>query len=92
MSIEQQRDQETLSRVAKSADISPQSSACSDELATVSEIAEFLQVANSWVYERSRRRGIERIPHFKLGKYLRFSKSEVREWVERQRANSLAPR
>jgi excisionase family DNA binding protein len=69
-----------------------QSSACNDELATVSEIAEFLQVANSWVYERTRRRGIERIPHFKLGKYLRFSKSEVWQWIERQRGNSLAPR
>jgi excisionase family DNA binding protein len=62
-----------------------QSSVSSDELATVSEIAEFLHVANSWVYERTRRRGIERIPHFKLGKYLRFSKLEVLEWVQRHR-------
>src|SRR5215467_5924670 len=62
-----------------------------DELATVSQIAEFLQVPNSWVYERTRRRGNERIPHFKLGKYLRFSKSEVVEWVQIQRRNSLRP-
>jgi excisionase family DNA binding protein len=92
MSIERERDREMLSRVSGNSEMSSQSSVCSDELATVNEIAEFLQVPNSWVYERTRRRGIERIPHFKLGKYLRFSKSEVWQWVERQRANSLAPR
>jgi excisionase family DNA binding protein len=92
MSIEQRRDQEMLTRVSQNSDALPQSSMCSDELATVSDIAELLHVPNSWVYERTRRRGIERIPHFKLGKYLRFSKSEVREWVESQRGNSLAPR
>jgi len=64
----------------------------SDDLATVSQIAEFLQVPDSWVYERTRRRGIERIPHFKLGKYLRFSRREVLEWIQRQRGIPLASR
>ena len=63
-----------------------------DNLATVSQIAEFLQVPNSWIYARTRRRGNDRIPHFKLGKYLRFSRCEVLEWVQFQRGNSLAPR
>jgi excisionase family DNA binding protein len=67
-------------------------SAYDNDLATVSQIAELLQVPDSWVYERTRRRGIERIPHFKLGKYLRFSRGEVLDWVHRQRGNSLAPR
>jgi excisionase family DNA binding protein len=67
-------------------------SAYSDDLATVREIAELLRVPDSWVYERTRRRGIERIPHFKLGKYLRFSKLEVLDWIQHQRGNSLAPR
>ena len=71
---------------------SAKSSACDDELATVGQIAGFLRVPDSWVYERTRRRGAERMPHFKLGKYLRFSKQEVAEWVQRQRGNSLAPR
>jgi excisionase family DNA binding protein len=62
------------------------------DLATVSQIAEFLQVPNSWVYEHTRCRGIERLPHFKLGKYLRFSRSEVLDWVHQQRGKSLAPR
>jgi len=57
----------------------------SEDLFTVREVAELLNVPISWVYERTRRRGIERIPHFKLGKYLRFSRSEVLQWVQRQR-------
>jgi len=81
-----------LSRVSQNSDMPPQSSVCSDELATVSDIAEYLQVPKSWVYERTRRRGIERIAHFKLGKYLRFSKLEVLDWIQHQRGNSLAPR
>ena len=54
------------------------------ELMTVSEIAVFLKVPVSWVYERTRRRGIERLPHVKLGKYLRFSLSDVNEWLQKQ--------
>jgi excisionase family DNA binding protein len=73
-------------------DMSREPSGCSVDLATVTQIAELLQVPNSWVYERTRRRGFERIPHFKIGKYLRFSRSEVLDWVHQQRGNSLAPR
>jgi excisionase family DNA binding protein len=80
-----------LSRLQNS-DVSRESSAYNVDLATVAQIAELLQVQKSWVYERTRRRGVERIPCFKLGKYLRFSRCEVLEWVQRQRGNSLAPR
>jgi excisionase family DNA binding protein len=80
-----------LSRLQNS-DMPRESSVYNVDLATVAQIAELLQVQKSWVYERTRRRGIERIPHFKLGKYLRFSRSEVFDWVQRQRGNSLAPR
>jgi excisionase family DNA binding protein len=53
-----------------------------DELLTVSEVAAALKVPVSWVYERTRRCGAGRIPHFKLGKYLRFRWTTVREWLE----------
>ncbi|MGA7462874.1 MAG: helix-turn-helix domain-containing protein [Candidatus Korobacteraceae bacterium] len=53
-----------------------------EELMTVNEIAALLKVPPSWVYERARRRGRERIPHVKLGKYLRFSVAEVGTWVQ----------
>jgi excisionase family DNA binding protein len=52
------------------------------DLMTVSETAEWLKVPVSWVYERSRKRGRERIPCIKLGKYLRFERGAVRAWVE----------
>ena len=55
-----------------------------DELMTVSEIAAFLKVPVSWVYERTRRRGRERLPHVRLGKYLRFSIPEVKQWLQNQ--------
>jgi excisionase family DNA binding protein len=51
------------------------------ELMTVAEIAHVLHVPVSWVYERTRRRGKERIPHIKLGKYLRFEIAVVRNWL-----------
>jgi excisionase family DNA binding protein len=53
----------------------------SDEFLTVADIAERLKVPVSWVYGRTRRRGAERIPHVKLGKYLRFQPSEVEKWL-----------
>lgn len=56
-----------------------------EELLTVSEIAGLLKVPPSWIYERTRRRGSERIPHVKLGKYLRFSSSEVKNWLQNLR-------
>jgi excisionase family DNA binding protein len=58
------------------------SSALEDELLTVSEIAAALKVPVSWVYERTRRSGCDRIPHLKLGKYLRFRWAAVRQWLE----------
>ncbi len=54
-----------------------------NELLTVSELATRLKVPVSWVYDRARRRSFDRIPHFKLGKYLRFSEQEVLAWLER---------
>jgi len=53
------------------------------DLLTVGEVADLLKLPVSWVYERTRRRGLECIPHFKLGKYLRFSEREVLDWLEK---------
>jgi excisionase family DNA binding protein len=55
------------------------------DLMTVAETARLLHVPVSWVYQRTRRRGKERIPHIKLGKYLRFEIAAVREWTNRLR-------
>jgi excisionase family DNA binding protein len=52
------------------------------ELLTVDEIAAALRVSPSWVYERVRKRGRDKMPHLKIGKYLRFRLNEVRIWID----------
>jgi excisionase family DNA binding protein len=59
-------------------------------LLTVEEVAELLKVPVSWVYDRTRSRGLNRIPGFRLGKYWRFQESEVLAWLERQRSGGRA--
>ena len=54
-------------------------------LLTAEQVAEMYQVPKSWVYSRTRKRGAERLPHLKLGKYLRFEEGAVREFLERQK-------
>ncbi len=56
------------------------------ELFTVDELAARLKVPRSWVYQRARLRGSGRLPHVKLGKYLRFEEEAVRAWLGRQRS------
>jgi excisionase family DNA binding protein len=53
-----------------------------EPLLTVHEVAEFLRVSPSWVYERTRRRGKERLPHVKMGKCLRFRQSDLETYLE----------
>ena len=38
-----------------------------DGLLTIAEVAVLLKVPKSWIYERTRRRGLERLPHVRLG-------------------------
>jgi excisionase family DNA binding protein len=58
----------------------------SEQLLTVREVAELLQVPVSWVYGRTRQRSLGRLPGFRLGKYWRFRESDVIAWLESQRA------
>jgi excisionase family DNA binding protein len=51
------------------------------DLLTVQEVAEYLRVPESWVYERTRRRAI---PVRKLGRLVRIPRQELLAWVERQ--------
>lgn len=61
------------------------------ELLTVSEVAKLLKVPLSWVYERCREGASNRLPHLKLGKYLRFSKTELFEYMENHHRDSRDP-
>lgn len=55
-----------------------------DRLLTVREVAELLKVPASWVYEHTRRRTPDRLPHLRLGKYLRFRESDLLDWLNHQ--------
>jgi hypothetical protein len=53
------------------------------------EIAEYLGVPVSWVYDRTGVCGVDRIPHFKMGKYLRFDpdSEEFQAWLRKKWQN-----
>ncbi len=55
------------------------------DLLTIDEVSALLKVPKSWIYERTRRRGVERMPYIKLGKYLRFEESGIRAYLNRNR-------
>jgi len=55
-----------------------------DELLTVEELADNLKVPASWIYQRTRCRGRDRLPHLKIGKYLRFDARAVRAFLEKK--------
>jgi excisionase family DNA binding protein len=61
-----------------------------NELLTVKEVAELLRVPVSWVYDRTRKRSLDRLPGIRLGKYWRFRQGEVLAWVDSQRERSNA--
>lgn len=61
-----------------------------NRLLTVHEAADLLQVPVSWVYARTRKRSIERMPGYRLGKYWRFDRDEVLAWVARHKTSREA--
>lgn len=61
-----------------------------NHLLTVHDVADLLQVPVSWVYGRTRKRSLGRLPGYRLGKYWRFREDEVLAWVDSQRRDSHA--
>ena len=51
-----------------------------NEILTVDEVAALLKVKPSFVHEKCRRRAKNPLPAHKVGKYLRFRRSEVESW------------
>lgn len=60
------------------------------QLLTVAEVAALLRVPISWVYGRTRKRSLERLPGYRLGKYWRFREDEILAWVKCQRGGRHA--
>ncbi|MDA3897699.1 MAG: helix-turn-helix domain-containing protein [Desulfobacteraceae bacterium] len=58
-----------------------------DNLLSVGELAQSLNVPKSWVYSRTRETGANVIPRLKVGKYVRFRLNDVMEWLEGQNNN-----
>lgn len=57
------------------------------DLLTADEVAALLKVSRGWVYEHTRSRGMprsERLPHIKIGKYVRFDGRAVRAFLDRK--------
>jgi excisionase family DNA binding protein len=55
------------------------------ELLTVQDAARFLNVSVSWVYEHTRDDAEDRLPFVKLGKYVRFDRTDLREYIDAKR-------
>lgn len=54
------------------------------KLVSVDEMAGILGVTRWWLYDRTSK-GQEAIPHYKIGKYLRFDVGEVMQFFEQKR-------
>ena len=52
------------------------------DLLTLEEMAARLRVQQSWLYRQTKRHGPGSIPRMKIGKYLRFSETEVMVWIK----------
>lgn len=53
----------------------------------VKELASYLRVNNSWIYDQVKN-GV--IPYIKAGKFLRFRKTSIDKWLETQTVKSFA--
>ena len=53
----------------------------SSSLLTIHDAARILNVPVSWVYEHVRSDCSNRLPHVKLGKYLRFSRADIESYL-----------
>ena len=53
-------------------------------LLSVDELSETLNVPKSWVYARSRETGPSAMPRIKVGKYVRFELDKVIDYLKAQ--------
>jgi excisionase family DNA binding protein len=61
-----------------------------DIIFDVKGLAKYLKVEESWVYQRIHK---GELPHYKMGKYPRFRRSRIDEWLrEREKGNGKNPK
>ena len=57
-----------------------------DELMDVKALADYLKVKKQWVYEKTH---MNILPYYKVGKYPRYKKSKIDEWLlEKENRNN----
>ncbi len=67
--------------------ISNSQDSCNDELMDVNALADYLKVKKQWVYEKTH---MNIIPYYKVGKYPRYKKSKIDEWLlEKENRNNI---
>ncbi len=59
-----------------------------DSLLGVKELAEYIGVSIQWVYERVQ---LKEIPYIKVGKHLRFRKSDIDGWLDSLKVPPMSP-
>jgi excisionase family DNA binding protein len=59
-----------------------------DRLLLAGEVAELLQVSPAWVYAETR---ADRIPHLRLGRYVRYRRSAIDAWLLASERPPFAP-
>jgi len=52
-----------------------------ENILTPEELADRLKVPRTWVFEKTRSRCQNPIPHFRIGRYIRFDWTRVVEWL-----------
>ena len=49
-----------------------------EDLLTAAEVASLLRMTSGWVYAETR---ANRIPHLRLGRYVRYRRSAIEQWM-----------
>jgi len=59
-----------------------------ENLKTVEQLADYLQVKNQWIYERVKN---NEIPFIKVGRFIRFKKEEIDQWIKERETPAISP-
>lgn len=58
------------------------------DLLTAEDVALRLRVTPAWVYAQTRQR---QIPHLRLGRYVRYRREAIDDWIEQVESSSSLP-
>lgn len=87
--IEEQDIERIASKVCSLLEgITPTGKQTDNFILDVEELAGLLKVDKSWVYKQVQ---FKSIPHFHAGKYPRFKRKEIDDWIHQQSVPSTCP-